>query len=363
MIHKKVYYGEDAQAGAKGPAFYWAASDQKRRELALVKRSHPDIYESTYQCRPGTRIGSIFLEDDFLYYKAPAGLSLGIIDPDVRKFLSGFQAIVAAWDTAFEANSEANYTVGVVAGLLPCESYHRGEDSITFGECEPHMDVFILDLLREKLTWGDLPREFRRLHRKWNINTHVVEKRGAGISLYQSMPTIGIHVEGVDVKESKSVRAISGNEAGSTQGWFRQHRVRIPYGAKWVTPYKTELKDFTGDNSGFDDQVDATVHLVNYAIRLGSAAFLLPSAWTPETVDDIMEVLPEDQYSSNTTIQSRTIDILNWLQVAEDIDENPFAETCQFCINNSGGLCSIQRRIVSAFDNCIEFEPLELVDG
>lgn len=356
MIVKKIHYGHDPEADKYGNrAFYWPQFDQKRRELYSVRRNRPDVYESTYQCRPGQRVGSIFLESDFVYYNPPPGLALGVLDPDVRKFLSQFQIIVAGWDTAFEASTEANYTVGIVAGLLPCESYHRDEDPIVMGNCEPHHDVYILDIMRAKLTWGDLPKQFRSFHQRWRVHTHVVEKRGAGISLYQSMPTIGIHVEGVDVKEGKRNRAILGVEAGSTQGWFRQHRVYLPYNAEWLVGFKTEMKDFTGDRSGEDDQVDAIVHLVNYAIRTGSAVFMLPSEWKPETVDTIMEVVPEDTIIPRTLQQTHTVDILNWLITSQVFSDNPYDETCGYCANNQSGFCSIQQRRVAIFDSCIEF--------
>lgn len=365
MIIKKLYYGEDPVAiGPEARAFFWPDSDQKRRELYSVRRNHPDVYESVYQCRPGQRIGSIFLESDFVYYMPPVGLSVGITDPEVREFLQKFQVIIAAWDTAFEAKHESNFTVGIVAGLLPCTSFHRGEDPQVFGECEPHLDVYILDILKQKLAWGDLPREFRRLHRRWNVNIHVVEKRGAGISLYQSMPTIGIMVEGVDVKEGKRARAIEGVEAGSTQGWYRQHRVYLPFGAPWVDQYKIELKDFVGDDSGQDDQVDATVHLVNYAIQIGSNVFLLPSDWTPENVDNIMEVVPEGMMQSPTVQSEVATNMLSWIQLAPSFHEQLYDETCGFCDNNTNGYCKVQLRQVAFFDSCIEFKAREeLVNG
>jgi len=365
MIVKKLYYGEDPLAKSiDSNAFFWPESDQKRRELYSVKRNHPDVYESVYQCRPGQRIGSIFLDSDFTYYMPPVGLSLGIVDPEARTFLQQFQVIVAAWDTAFEANSEASYTVGIVAGLLPCTSFHRGEDPQVLGECEPHLDVYILDILRQKLSWGDLPREFRRIHRRWGVNIHVVEKRGAGISLYQSMPTIGIRVEGVDVKESKRARAIEGVEAGSAQGWFRQHRVYLPFGAEWVDLFKTELKDFVGDNSGRDDQVDAAVHLINYAIQIGSNVFLLPSDWTPENVDNVMEVVPENLAEQQTIQAEMSSGLISFISVAPSFHEQFYDETCGFCNNNINGFCKIQKRSVAIFDSCFEFALREeLVNG
>lgn len=348
----KLRYGVDPDPGPH--AFYWPDSPSKRKELLSVKRNHPATFESVYQCRPGKREGSIFLESDFVEYLPPSNLSAGISDPEVRNFCSRFHAIICSWDTAIEATHESDHTVGLAAGLLPCEEYHRGEDPAIYGPCEPHLDVYLLDLVRKKVQWGDLVSEFRSFNRKWTPQLHVVEKKASGIQLYQAMSSIGISIEGEPANTSKYTRAVSGTEAGSTQGWFRQWRVRTPRGAPWAEAYKVEMKDFTGDDDSEDDQVDATVHLTNYAIRSGGQIALMSSDWRPENVDKIIsdqESLPDP---SLAYVPPRA-ELLSWLQMAPEFSADPFAEHCVACLNNINGYCRVQKRRVIDLDQCEHF--------
>lgn len=343
-----------------GGGFYWPGSQSKRSELLSVKRNRPAVYESVYQCRPGRREGAIFVESDIVYYEPPKRLAMGITDPEVAAFCAKFFAIVIGWDTALEATNEADHTVGIVGGLLPCDKYHRGEDPMIFGPCEPHLDLFLLDLVRKKLQFGDLVAEFRAMHQKWSPLRHVVEKKGSGTQIYQSLPQIGIDVEGVSANESKRVRAISGSEAGSTQGWFRQWRVRLPLKAEWVPAYKVELKDFTGDDDSSDDQVDATVHLTNHTIELGGSMAMMSSDWTPELVDNNLAeqaALPE---VSASYLPARA-EALSWIQMAPEHAGNPFSDICGMCAHNHHDFCAKHRRKVVAFDSCELFEDAHAV--
>lgn len=360
MPKLKILYGVDPEPNVSG-AFYWPSSKHKRNEWLSVKRNSPMIAESVYQCRPGRREGSIFLESDLsAMFEAPKNLHMGYDDPETASFLSQFYGVAVGWDTAFEATHEADHTVAVVGGLLPCDKYHRGEDPLIYGPCEPHFDVYLLSVIRKKLEWGDLVQEFRSIHKKWRPIRHIVEKKGSGISLYQSMTAIGIDVEGVLVNESKRSRAISGVEAGSTQGWFRQWRVRLPVNATWVPDYKREMKDFTGDDDSADDQVDGTVHLVNWAINSGGAMALMSSEWTPEQVDKIVgdqEGLPDPTIS----YLPERAELLSWIQLSPEYSADPFAECCNACRNQmdqqgrSTGFCRVQKRMVVALDRCEEF--------
>ncbi len=351
----KLPYGSDTDG--HGNAFFWPGSPTKRAELLSVKRNHPAAYESVYQCRPGQRQGSIFLASDFSYYLPPPKLELGVAQSAISEFLSRFQMIVAAYDTAYENTRDSDPTVGIAAGLLYCDKYHRGEDPLIIGECDPHFDVYILDLFREFISWGDLITAIRKFHHKWYPQVHVVEKRASGISAYQTLPSMGITVEGVPSVESKLARAISGTEAGSVQGWFRQHRVRLPLGSvsPWVEPLIREMKDFTGDDDSQDDQVDAIVHLVNYAIQNGSGMAMLPSSWAPELVDAMLE-----EQASRPTIEPAFASqraILEYIHMLPAYSNDPFYGTCGRCTRQTNNFCDYQRRMVSALDGCDNFTP------
>ncbi len=349
----KISYGIDPDG--HGNAFFWPSSPAKRAELLSVKRNHPAAYESVYQCRPGQRQGSIFLASDFAYYVPPPKLELGVAQSSIAEFLSRFHMIAAAYDTAYESTRDSDPTVGIAAGFLFCDKYHCGEDPVLIGECEPHLDVYILDLYREYIPWGELVQSIRKFHHKWYPQIHVIERRASGISLYQTLPSMGINIEGVNSVESKLSRAISGTEAGSVQGWFRQHRVRLPHGAPWVEPYIMEMKDFTGDDDSADDQVDATVHLINYAIQNGAGMALMPSSWAPELVDAMLAEQAARPMIEPALASQRSV--LEYIHMLPEYNNDPFYGTCGRCQRQTNNFCNYQHRLVSALDGCDNFTP------
>jgi predicted phage terminase large subunit-like protein len=361
----RLKYGEDPT----GRGFYWPTSEQKRTELLNVKRLAPATFQSVYQCNPGAREGGIFLEEYFKGFRAPDGIELGIVHPNVRVFCGKGHSVVQAWDTAWDAKSTNDFSVCVTALLLPCSEYHRGESVEELGPCEPHFDVLILDVYRERLTWADLPVAFRRQHVKWQPEAIVIEKKQSGIGLYQTMEAAGLNVIGVTPQENKRARVLLGVGAGSVQGWFKLHRVLLAEGQTWVRPYKTELKDFTGDKSGKDDQVDATAHLVQYAIDLGSNTAMVPTDWTPERIDEIMAI-PKAPGSFVEMMQveqggGQAAAFLSMIGSLQNDSIDVFADTCARCrhfgVDGFGEprpqFCAIQQRRVAALESCTSFSP------
>lgn len=360
MIQLKVHYGVDP----RGQGFFWPLSDQKRGEYFAIKRLRPHEAQSVYQCKPGEREGSIFLESDFAYYDLPAGLNFedlpaGVAHPAVKAFVARGYCVGIGWDTAFEATSTADYTVGIPGLLVPCNQYHRGEDPAVFGECEPHYDVLLLDMVRDRLDWGGLVGTFRRTNRLWQPQWNVVEKRGSGISLVQSMTSVGINVEGVEAVESKRQRAIQGVGAGSVQGWFRQHRVLFPRKASWLRRLRTELKDFSGVRDATDDIVDAVVHLVVNAIKLSSAGGLLPSDWTPERVDGLMIEGGEVAMAAlNPFLAASPAATLSFIGALPHLSDDPFSGSCVRCTSFDHGFCQRWGRQVQELSTCDQQEPV-----
>lgn len=344
-----------------GQGFFWPESPQKRDEYFLVKRRRPAEAQSIYQCRPGAREGSIFIDTDFAYYEPPDGLiqGNGIIHQPIRDFISRGYQVATGWDTAFEAKNTADWTVGYAGLLLPCDKYHCDEDPNVIGPCDPHFDVLILDETRDRLQWAQLAARFREFHKKWEPEIHNVEKKGSGITLYQTMPLIGINVKGVQAVESKRARAIAGVGVGSVQGWFRMHRVLFPQGAPWVPACKIEMKDFSGTEDAVDDRVDAIVHLVTYAILLGSNCALMPSDWTPDRVNENMGI---GSYGGVETAAFGSPDLANaagaiaYLGMLPSMSADIFAETCSRCHHYSKPpWCPILKTQVTALDCCEQF--------
>lgn len=358
----KIPYGIDPDSDGR-ESFFWPASKHKRKEAQTVRRNSPADFESTYQQNPGFREGAIFTENDFAYYEPPQGLMLGIQAPDVKRFCVQGHSIVQAWDTAFSTTSSAAYTAGITGLLIPCQQFHCNEDPAVMGECEPHFDVAILDVFREKIAAGDLGGKglvtaSRREFLKWQAELMLIENRASGITLIQSLPSLNIPVLGINPKEGKRARAINTvSGAGSAQGWFQLHRVLFPRWAAWLEVLKTELKDFTGDESAVTDQVDAIVHLICYAIEQGSKAIILPKDWTPDRI--AAEMSPAfDQY------RELNDDRISFMTAIGDLEANaidPFEATCARCVSfvKETGFCRRHKRNMVAFDVCQLFESRE----
>ena len=343
MTKVKVYYSIDPLE----QGFYWPQSKQKRKEYFNLKKAAPFDAGPIYGCNPGQQRGSIFTDDDFVFYNPPDYLEEGIISPLVASFvqsLGGF--IVQSWDTAQEASIKADYSVCTTGLVVPCSSYHKDEPIDIYGECDPHYDIYILNVLKKKLEFGDLFQEVKRMFKIWVPSIVLVEKKVSGISIIQGLRTAQIPVEGMEAGESKRTRATMNLGSGSVQGWFRPHRVYFPAYAPWLEDAKKELRNFTGTDSGsgVDDFVDSLVHLTIYTIKKGSNSIMLPSEWndpnrSPQSffTQGPAEILPSSLFGHS---------------------EDPFAVSCDRCkyYTKNTSFCTVHKQIFSALNSCPSFE-------
>ena len=351
-VHRKIHYGTDPASDGRY-AFYWPSSEQKRSEVMAVKRGSPSVFESTYQCRPGNRIGSIFLQSDFVYYQAPENLIIGRADPAVRAFLAHGHGLYQSWDTASKDTATAAHTVGVAGLFVPCNKYHCGEDPAVFGPCEDHFDVLLLDVARDKVGFGGLTAMFKIETRKWEPDASIVEDKSSGIALLQNLRAAGasiIEVKPVEGKRDRAVKGIGGG-AGSVQGWFRQHRVIFPLGAPWLKVLETELKDFSGEGDSASDQVDAIVHLVTHAILMGANSAVLPSDWSPERgTEGSADILIPEEYLRD--LNDPRMKMLTMLGDLPQMGSNPFYGLCGTCRYYQGVWCSRHKASKVSLDSC-----------
>lgn len=321
--------------------FYWPESPSKRAEYLQVKRGHPAVAEAVYQCQPGALEGEIFLEKDFRYYTAPKRLMDGI-DSNMN-FVSQSDMILQVWDTAFSAQTDADYSVCLTAMLTSCNRMHPNnpEDDFTTSDDEFHYDVHLLDVVRERIDFGDLLPMSEAQYHKWRPTSILIEKKASGQSLLQVLDQKGLPVVPVDPGiHSKRARAVFGVKAGSAQGWVQLHRVFFPSEAIWLEDFKTELKNFSGNGDAHDDQVDAFVHLLNYAILQGAESPALPTNAKIEKFinsEEPFETLEQALFSD--------------LEGPEDLP------ICRNCINfnKKKSWCMIHNRKVTIFDSCPDF--------
>jgi predicted phage terminase large subunit-like protein len=354
-MHLKWIYGEDPT----GAGFFCPQMEQKRRDYFTLKILRPAEAEAVYQCRPGQKIGSIFIQEDFRYYDPPVGVEIGRASPAVNAWIHSMDGWLAqGWDTALSASANADWSVGITVMFAPCEEFHRAADAAILGTCDSHYDVYILDEMRARLDIGDLAVNMRQFAIKWNPEKVVIERKAHGVAAMQALMNSGLPVVGMNSHENKRDRVITGGgAAGSVQGWYRAGRVLHPSNVAkcpWVKTLETELKDFTGAQGGADDQVDALAHVINYGIIDGSTSISFPSGWnTPEEVDRNMK---------NSEGQL----IRGWQRPPEElIDEgviiDPFANMCGRCLNfhpDRKPNCSVNKWMVSeihpacdSFDN------------
>jgi phage terminase large subunit-like protein len=364
----RFIYSYDIESHKRGgsDAFFWPEAPEKRKEAQLVRRGSPADFESVYQCRPGRRDSAVFSAEDFAYYAPPVGLQIGLLSPAVAAFCAKGSGIWQAWDTAFSKTVGAAYTVGITGLFIACNSYHRGESPEILGPCEPHFDIAVLNVFRDKVEAGDLGGKgllpaVRSEHRKWRPEAVIIENRASGIELIHALPSFDIPVIGVTAKEGKRARALSSVDgAGSAQGWFKLHRVLFPLKAPWKEALETELKDFVGDESGLTDQVDALVHLVVYAIRLGSQTMLLPSDWSPERIGEAGALQTMNDLASDLAQTDPRARILEGIGFLPSLGEDPFSMSCGGCKAYLNGNCATHHRRVTPFDICPSFEAKSL---
>lgn len=343
--------------------FYWAGSQQKRREIMAVVRGAPAVFEATYQGRPGAREGSIFLSADLnAFYSPPPDLHLGMLSPEIQQFCSRGHAVLQSWDTASSLASQAAHSVCVTSLLVPCSSYHCNEDPAIFGPCEFHFDVLLLDIFRKKLDWGQLLAAAKELNQLWRPQHIIIENKSSGIQLISellsTLPVIGITP--VDSKAARALTSVGELAAGSAQGWFRQHRVLTPPSAPWLEPWRREMKDFSGASDAASDQVDATVHLIRHAINLGATAATLPSDWTPERSELSPHALAAEQFNYPDLADNPDPRAQFLISMSElpNLSEDPFSGTCARCVNfrTDSSFCARFSRRVVAMDSCGDFE-------
>jgi len=346
---RKLYYGIDRGCSEyRMGAFYWPTQEGKRSEYLSAKRNQPAVAEATYQCDPGRLQGDIFLEEDFHFYQEPVHRALGY--SACHKFLSTRgEIIVQSWDTAFSADDRRDPSACITALLAPCERSHFSEEKVDL-----HYDILILDAFVMRLDFGDLEEYAKAQAALWHPNYILIEKKASGEPILQNLKKEGLPVEGVpESKLGKRARALIGTSAGSAQGWMRQGRVMFPARGvgtdemeldPTISNMIQELKNFSGLTGGRDDQVDAFVHLVNWAILRIANTGALP---------DNIEATPA--FEAPSTPQAA----IGALEKMEST--NPYGECCEYCryFSKERKYCQMHKMTTFALNSCEFFDSEE----
>jgi hypothetical protein len=189
-----------------------------------------------------------------------------------------------------------------------------------------------------------------------------VEDKSSGIGLIQAMISTGLPIFGIktgmDSKSARALNTVGERSAGSVQGWFRQHRVRFPFAASWKDTLEAELKDFSGQDDASSDQVDALVHLVTHAIKIGSNSIVLPSDMQGSERSAGGVPAPQEQSSDLFSMLDANTQFFASLGSLPDMAVDPYEGTCGRChfFENKNTYCAVYKAKRLAMDSCQQFE-------
>ena len=184
-------------------------------------------FESQYQQSPLPVEGGYIKRDWIQYY-------------DQAELPERFTITVQSWDTASKSGELNDFTVCTTWG------YREGK-------------YYLLDVVRLRLNFPDLKREFKRCHDKYRPRKVLIEEKSSGIALIQE-------VKGQGITGIEAIKAPPGNDKVmrlvAQTAKFEARLVLIPRDTSWTEEYVRELTGFPGTR--FDDQVDSTTQALEF---------------------------------------------------------------------------------------------------
>ena len=196
--------------------------------------------------------GKIFKREAFSWFD----------DDDLRQIRTngGWERIIQAWDTAYEENRQADYSVCVTVGLWKRR-------------------VYLLDVYRKQMELPQLQAAIVSQFRQWQPEKVLIENRASGKSVYQVLKQeSGVPVAEVDPGGKDKV-----SRARSVTVFVENGRVLLRSGALWLDGLLGELTMFP--ESEHDDQVDALVYGVLELLLEGEKAVVTSSVVGREAVE------------------------------------------------------------------------------
>jgi predicted phage terminase large subunit-like protein len=181
-------------------------------------------WQAQYQGDPSSDEGALFRRTDWQFYS---------VEPQVQFWCW-------SWDTAMEDGEDNDWTVGILLG------FHGA-------------GVIVPRVFRARLQYPDAKAA---IINQWAIHpSHalLIEDKVSGKSLQQDLkrstdyPIIPVKVHG-----DKRVRASLASQ------YVAAKRIALLDGAFWVPEFIEEFAEFTGENSGYKDQVDAFSQAINH---------------------------------------------------------------------------------------------------
>jgi phage terminase large subunit-like protein len=195
---------------------------------------------------------------------------------DPRVGLNGWKIGIGIDPAATAKTSSDNSAVVVIAYKT---EKRDGEDQLV---------VRVLRVYTFKLEIPDVVAFLEVLQRKWLGAPFAIEVTGPGLGVFQTLKRIAptLNMIAITSTQDKFMRA------QPTAAVWNDSRVEVPlqenvgydspeivkaltdlgvYRAEWVAEYIKRMGRFTGNDGGKDDETDATVHIVNFAIDTSTA--------------------------------------------------------------------------------------------
>ncbi len=191
--------------------------------LEREERADPREFVCQYQQKPFTEGGNIIKQNWW-----------GTFDPSPEAIPKMAQVVIGV-DGAFKKTNISDYSAAIVAGLA------------TDG------DIYILDVLRERLDFPELKRALIRLNTQWRgrgLRAIYIEDKASGITAIQELKNkSGISVIPYKVSTDKVSRV------SAVTPMIEGGRCLLPANAPWLDDFLKECEQFPTGNH--DDQVDA----------------------------------------------------------------------------------------------------------
>jgi len=178
------------------------------------------------------------------YQQNPVGNESAIIKRDWWKIWDkedppSCQYILQSWDTAFEANNRADFSVGTTWGI-----FYNDED-------HGQANIILLAVYRKRVEFPDLKRDVLREYQEYEPDSMIIEKKASGAPLIYDLRAMGIPVQEYTPSRGQDKFA----RLNSVSDIIASGKVWVP-ATRWAEELVDEIAAFpSGDH---DDMVDAT---------------------------------------------------------------------------------------------------------
>jgi predicted phage terminase large subunit-like protein len=156
-----------------------------------------------------------------------------------------------AWDTAFEKNNRSDYSACTIWGV-----FYKEDDN---GVMQPN--IILLNAVRDRVEFPELKRLVLKLHKEWEPDSTIIEKKASGAPLIYELRSMGVPVsEFTPVRGNDKISRLN-----AVSDIFASGRVWAP-NKHWAEEVIEEVASFpSGDH---DDYVD-TVSMALARFRKG----------------------------------------------------------------------------------------------